>query len=151
MAPIHNAARLIPIAEKPPVFSGINFKRWSQKMSFYITTMGLASFLREERPPAPTENETDVQVRTNYDIWIHSDYVCRNILINGLDDGLFNVFNIKEPCKEIWDALELKYHVNPASTKKFVVTRLTEFHMVDTRPMMPQVLGVCPRMPLRGC
>ncbi|KAL6502248.1 hypothetical protein OROHE_024841 [Orobanche hederae] len=71
IAPIHNAARLMPIAEKPPIFSGTDFKRWSQKVMFYTTTMGLGSFLREERPPAPAENETDVQVRTNYDTWIH--------------------------------------------------------------------------------
>ncbi|KAL6502249.1 hypothetical protein OROHE_024842 [Orobanche hederae] len=55
------------------------------------------------------------------------------MLLNVLDDGLSNVFNINESAKEIWDALELKYRVNPAGTKKFVVTRLTEFQMVYTQ------------------
>ena len=32
-------------AEKPEKFNGLNFKRWQQKMMFYLTTIGLVRFL----------------------------------------------------------------------------------------------------------
>ena len=35
-------------AEKPGKFSGVNFKRWQQKMFFYLTTLSLQKFIKEE-------------------------------------------------------------------------------------------------------
>nr|GEW02643.1 retrotransposon protein, putative, Ty1-copia subclass [Tanacetum cinerariifolium] len=37
-------------AEKPEKFNGQNFKRWQQKMFFYLTTLNLARFLKENAP-----------------------------------------------------------------------------------------------------
>nr|GFC15497.1 putative EF-hand domain pair, reverse transcriptase, RNA-dependent DNA polymerase [Tanacetum cinerariifolium] len=37
-------------AETPKKFSGQNFKRWQQKMFFYLTTLGLARFLKKIVP-----------------------------------------------------------------------------------------------------
>ncbi|GJZ14286.1 7-ethoxycoumarin O-deethylase-like protein [Tanacetum coccineum] len=37
-------------AEKPEKFNGKNFKRWQQKMFFYLTTLNLARFLNETAP-----------------------------------------------------------------------------------------------------
>ncbi|GKB74704.1 retrovirus-related pol polyprotein from transposon TNT 1-94, partial [Tanacetum coccineum] len=37
-------------AERPEKFNGQNFKRWQQKMFFYLTTLGLARFLKESAP-----------------------------------------------------------------------------------------------------
>ena len=36
--------------EKPEMFNGIDFKRWQQKMLFYLTTLNLARFLNEDGP-----------------------------------------------------------------------------------------------------
>ena len=47
--------------EKPKKFNGIEFKRWQQKMLFYLTTLNLTHFLKEDAP-ALKENETDKQV-----------------------------------------------------------------------------------------
>ena len=47
--------------EKPEKFSGLNFKRWQQKMLFYLTTLNLARFLTEEVPKLK-EDERDIQV-----------------------------------------------------------------------------------------
>ena len=44
--------------EKSEKFNGIEFKRWQQKMLFYLTTLNLARFLQEDAP-ALKENETD--------------------------------------------------------------------------------------------
>ncbi|KAL7183712.1 hypothetical protein ACSBR2_025987 [Camellia fascicularis] len=44
--------------EKPEKFLGTDFKRWQQKMLFYLTTLNLARFLREKYPTLK-EDETD--------------------------------------------------------------------------------------------
>ena len=47
-------------AEKPEKFSDLNFKRWQQKMLFYLTTLNLARFLTES-PPQLAEGTSDIQ------------------------------------------------------------------------------------------
>ena len=42
-------AALAP-AEKPAKFSGVDFKRWQQKMFFYLTTLSLQKFINENVP-----------------------------------------------------------------------------------------------------
>ena len=60
--------------EKPEKFSGLNFKRWQQKMLFYLTTLNLARFLTEEAPKLK-EDEHDIQVISAVDSWKHSDFL----------------------------------------------------------------------------
>ncbi|GKC25715.1 plasma membrane ATPase 4, partial [Tanacetum coccineum] len=47
-------------AERPEKFNGQNFKRWQQKMFFYLTTLGLARFLKETVPQVepPAEGQS---------------------------------------------------------------------------------------------
>ncbi|GKB43767.1 zinc finger, CCHC-type containing protein, partial [Tanacetum coccineum] len=47
-------------AEKPKKFNSQNFKRWLHKMFFYLTTLGLARFLKEIVPQVepPTEGQS---------------------------------------------------------------------------------------------
>ncbi|KAL9447410.1 hypothetical protein AB3S75_014972 [Citrus x aurantiifolia] len=62
------ASVAIPVnhAERPEKFNGQNFKRWQQKMFFYLTTLNLARFLTENAPK-PKEGETDIQVASAID------------------------------------------------------------------------------------
>ena len=46
-----------PEPEKPGKFDGTEFKRWQQKMLFYMTTLHLAKFLQED-PPEPGADGT---------------------------------------------------------------------------------------------
>ncbi|KAL0290604.1 UNVERIFIED_CONTAM: hypothetical protein Scaly_2665200 [Sesamum calycinum] len=43
----HVAQPIVVQGEKPEKFSGNDFKRWHQKMMFYLTTLNLATFLSE--------------------------------------------------------------------------------------------------------
>ncbi|GKA47325.1 hypothetical protein Tco_0740208 [Tanacetum coccineum] len=82
-------------AEKPEKFNGQNFKRWQQKMFFYLTTLNLARFLKETAPQVepPMEGQSSnaqaVQATTT--------------------------------ANELWESLERKYKTEDADTKKFVV------------------------------
>ena len=58
-ASISRTPALAP-AEKPGKFFGIDFKRWQQKMFFYLTTLCLQKFIKEDVPDLPDktpENE----------------------------------------------------------------------------------------------
>ena len=39
-----------------------------------------------------SENETDRQVVAAVEAWKHADFLCRNYLLNGLDNMLYNVY-----------------------------------------------------------
>lgn len=125
-------------AEKPEKFSGLNFKRWQQKMLFYLTTLNLVRFLTEDAPKLK-EDESDVQLVSAVQAWNHSDFLCRNYIMNCLSDSLYNVYSVLKTSKALWDSLDRKYRTEDAGTKKFIVARLLEFMMVDSKKVVSQV------------
>ena len=56
-------------AERPKKFNGSNFKLWQQKMLFYLTTMNLVHFLKEETPVVTPES--DLQTVYVANAWKH--------------------------------------------------------------------------------
>ncbi|PHT71817.1 hypothetical protein T459_22602 [Capsicum annuum] len=48
-----NAPPSMAPAEKPEKFAGIDFKRWQQKIFFYLTTLCLQWFTSEDAPEVP--------------------------------------------------------------------------------------------------
>ncbi|KAJ9566473.1 hypothetical protein OSB04_002439 [Centaurea solstitialis] len=125
-------------AEKPEKFSGLNFRRWQQKMFFYQTTLNLAWFLTEV-PPQLGEGESDVQSVSVAEAWKHSEFLCRNYVLNGLADPLYNVYCKVPTTKELWESLDRKYKTEDAETKKHVVARFLEFKMIDYKTVMSQI------------
>ena len=79
-------------AEKPGKFSSVDFKRWQQKMFFYLTTLSLQKFIKEE-VPNPNEQVPEKDRFLVIEAWKHSDFLCRNYILSGLDDILYNVYN----------------------------------------------------------
>ncbi|GKC89668.1 hypothetical protein Tco_1150317, partial [Tanacetum coccineum] len=91
-------------AEKPEKFNGQNFKRWQQKMFFYLTTLGLARFLKETAPQVepPAEGQSsNAQAVQAVEAWKHSDFLCHNYVLNGLIDPLYNVYCKTTTAKEL--------------------------------------------------
>ena len=93
--------------EKPGKFSGVDFKTWQQKMFFYLTTLSLQKFIKEE-VPNPNEQVPEKDRFLVIEAWKHSDFLCRNYILSGLDDILYNVYNNINTSKELWEALEKK-------------------------------------------
>ncbi|XXG75888.1 hypothetical protein AAC387_Pa08g0361 [Persea americana] len=121
--------------EKPEKFNGTEFKRWQQKMLFYLTTLNLARFLYEEAP-ALKEDETDKQVVTAVEAWKHVDFLCRNYILNGLDNTLYNVYCSLKTAKELWESLDKKYKTEDAGMKKFIVSRFLDYKMIDSKAVI---------------
>ena len=80
-----------------------------------------------------------MQVVNAVDAWKHSDFLCRNYVMNGLHDSLYNVYCAIKTVKELWESLDQKYKTEDAGAKKFVVGRFLDFKMVDSKTVISQV------------
>ncbi|CAH9071850.1 unnamed protein product, partial [Cuscuta epithymum] len=107
-------------------------------MLFYLTTLNLAKCLSESQPVLE-EGETDKEKVAAVDAWKYSDFLCRNYLLNGLDDSLYSVYADIKTTKELWGSLEKKYKTEDAGKKKFIVGHFLDFKMVDHKSVVSQV------------
>ena len=107
-------------------------------MLFYLTTLNLARFLQEDAP-ALKENETDRQVVAVVEAWKCADFLCRNYLLNGLDNTLYNVYCAFNTARELWESLDKKYKTEDAWLKKFVVGKFLDYKMLDSKIVINQV------------
>ncbi|GJR66371.1 hypothetical protein Tco_0012436 [Tanacetum coccineum] len=99
-------------AERPEKFNGQNFKRWQQKMFFYLTTLGLARFLKETVPQVepPAEGQSsNAQAVQAVEAWKHSDFLCHNYVLNGLIDPLYNVYCKTGTAQRNFGSIRSKY------------------------------------------
>ena len=88
------------LGEKPEKFNELNFKRWKQKMLFYLTTLNLERFLTEDAPKLK-EDEHNIQVISAMDAWKPSAFLCRNYIMNALTGFLYNVYSEKKTSNEL--------------------------------------------------
>ncbi|KAF3640272.1 hypothetical protein FXO37_23582 [Capsicum annuum] len=95
-----NAPQPMAPAEKPRKFVGIDFKRWQQKMFFYLTTLCLQRFNSEDAPEVP-EGTSDKERFIIVEAWKNSDFLCRNYILSGLQDDLYNVYSGTKTSKEL--------------------------------------------------
>ena len=80
-----------------------------------------------------------MQVMNVVDAWKYFDFLCKNYVMNGLLDSLYNVYNTIKTTKELWESLDQKYKIEDARTKKFVVGRFFDFKMVNSKTMIRQI------------
>ena len=73
------------------------------------------------------------------DAWKHSGFLCKNYVLNGLTDSLYNVYYTKSSAKELWESLYHKYKTEDAGAKKFIVSRFLDFKMVSSKTVASQV------------
>ncbi|KAK4280477.1 hypothetical protein QN277_012100 [Acacia crassicarpa] len=87
--------------EKQEKFNGNDFKRWQQKMFFYLTTLNLARFLTEDAPKLEEGQEADKEKVAAIDACNHSNFLCRNYILNGLDNTLYTVYSALDTTKAL--------------------------------------------------
>ena len=104
-------------------------------MIFYLTTLNLARFLTKDVPQLK-EDEHDIQVISAIEAWKHLDFLCRNYVLNGLIDTLYNVYYTKSSANELWETLDRKYKTEDVGAKKFIVGRFLDFKMVDSKTVV---------------
>ena len=97
----------------------------------------MVKVLKEDEPKA--KEGDDMQVIAAIDVWKQSDFLCKNYILNDLENTLYNVYSPIPTAKEIWKFLEKKYKTEDAGLKKFMVGRFIEYKMVDSKTVMSQV------------
>ena len=78
--------------------------------------MNLARFLAENVVKLK-EDEHDIQVISAIDAWKHSDFLCRNYIMNGLVDSLYNVYFDKKIVNKLWESLDREYKIEDIGSK----------------------------------
>ena len=68
--------------------------------------------------------------------WKHANFLCRNYILNGLDNILYNVYSPIKTAKELWESLEKKYKTDDVGSKKFVVGKFLDFVMIDFKTVV---------------
>ncbi|KAJ9535587.1 hypothetical protein OSB04_un001276 [Centaurea solstitialis] len=122
--------------DKLEKFEGQDFRRWQKKMHFLLTTLKVAYVLST---PMPEIGDDDTLGSSRKKLkWEDDDYICRGHILNGMSNSLFDVYQNVKSAKELWDSLESKYMAEDASSKKFLVSNLMNYKMVDTRSVMEQ-------------
>lgn len=113
----------------------------------------LSSILKEDCPITPQDKQTKETVSAT-EAWKHSDFLCRNYILNGLDDSLYNVYSTFKTSKLLWESLEKKYKTEDAGMKKFIVEKFLDFKMNDpsllSNKLEPSKLSSITFM-LKGC
>ncbi|CAL1371463.1 unnamed protein product [Linum trigynum] len=85
-------------------FVGVNFRRWRQKMEFYLTTKKLAHCLTSMPVELPEEATDDERVASAKER--EHEFLCKNYILNDLADDLYDYYaDNKNTAMMIWDAL----------------------------------------------
>ncbi|GKB83838.1 hypothetical protein Tco_0950733 [Tanacetum coccineum] len=86
-------------------FEGVDFKRWQKKMHFLLSSMSVVYVLTTPMLEDGGDNPTVEQVRKRAK-WDNDDYVCRVLILNGMSDSLFDIYQNVETFKELWETLQ---------------------------------------------
>ncbi|VFQ69424.1 unnamed protein product [Cuscuta campestris] len=122
--------------QRPPKFNCTNFKMWQQKMAFFMTVLGFAEYLHQDRPQ-PNESNDPLVAMVNQ-AWYHNNYLAINIIPEWLGDTLYPVYAGAKLAKEHWNSLNKKYQAEDAGTKKFIVGKMLDYKMVDSKSVVAQ-------------
>ncbi|GKA82241.1 zinc finger, CCHC-type containing protein [Tanacetum coccineum] len=84
-------------------FEGMDFRRWQKKMHFLLSSMSVVYVFNTLIPEDDGDDATVEQIRKGAK-WDNDDYVCRGLILNGMSDLLFNIYQNVESSKELWDS-----------------------------------------------
>ncbi|GKA97955.1 zinc finger, CCHC-type containing protein [Tanacetum coccineum] len=118
----------------------------AKKMHFLLSSMSVVYVLTTPIPEDGGDDATVEQIRKRAK-WDNDDYVCRGLILNGMSDSFFDIYQNVES-SELWDSLEAKYMAEDASSKKFLVSNFTNYKMTNSRPVLEQyneLLGILGR------
>lgn len=117
--------------EKPEKFKGFDFKRWQQKILLYLTTLNMANVIISEAPEVPKEGDIPTETLKAIEAWNNNEFLCRNYIMNALDDTLYDVYSSFKTAKLLWESLDKKYKSEMASSKKFVIGKFLNFNIYE--------------------
>ncbi|KAI9200533.1 hypothetical protein LWI28_009526 [Acer negundo] len=67
------------------------------------------------------------------------DYLCRGHILNALEYTVYNAYRNISTAKELWIALDNKYHIKEASNQKFLIDNSMDYKTSKSNSVMTQV------------
>lgn len=92
----------------------------------YWTTLNLAKLLTEKVRDVQ-EQEVDVETIGVVEAWKHSIFLCRNYVLNGLHDSMFDVYTKLKIVKELWESLNHMYKSEDDKAVKLCIAIYEEY------------------------
>lgn len=125
---------------KPFRFEGAHFKRWQPKMLFFLTMKKVANVLTDDLPVEVETATPEEKDKTAKEIllWKEHDYLCKNFILNGLADDLYDYYSSCNSARDVWNALKKKYDTEEAGAKKYAVSRYLNYKMTDEKSVESQ-------------
>ena len=74
-------------------------------MLIFLTLKKVATICTTEKPKLSEKDPTEEQ-RKNLATWTETDFTCKNLILNGLTDELYDYYSTMITAKEVWDALQ---------------------------------------------
>nr|GFA25434.1 Gag-Pol polymerase [Tanacetum cinerariifolium] len=92
----------------------------------------LAELFWKQQRTEVSEDDTVEAIRRKAK-WENNDYIYRGHILNGMSDPLFDINQNVESTKALLDSLKSKYMAEDASSKKFLVSNINNYKMVESR------------------
>uniref|UniRef100_A0A2N9HZD6 Integrase catalytic domain-containing protein n=1 Tax=Fagus sylvatica TaxID=28930 RepID=A0A2N9HZD6_FAGSY len=126
----------VPDMSKLEPFDGNHYKRWSDRLLFYLETIRVDYVLFNDCVSAdmlePARSASTL-------VYERDNRICRGHILHYLSNSLFDIYCSYKSAKDIWEALKKKYSTEDAGLKKYVVGRFLDYKMIDDKPIMEQV------------
>ncbi|KAK3005652.1 hypothetical protein RJ639_017361, partial [Escallonia herrerae] len=113
-------------------------------MYFFLATLKIAYVLTIPKPIV--EEAADEAIKQTAmkqkQRWEDDDTYCKGYILGGLSDTLYDVHKIKYAnitAKELWDDLDSKYKTEDAGNKKFLISKLFDFRMKNSKYVITQI------------
>lgn len=108
-------------------------------MLFNLTNLNLSKFLLEKKALKFLNNEFDSIIVLALNVWNQSNFVCKNYILNVLDNTQYDVYSSIKSAKALWKVVNKKFKVEVAIMKKFIIDKFLDFKMVDSKITMSKV------------
>ncbi|XP_038902475.1 uncharacterized protein LOC120089128 [Benincasa hispida] len=99
---------------------------------FFLTVKKVVDACIRDKLIVSLEAQTEQQIKESTD-WEEKDFLCKNVILNGLTDDLYDYYSTMKTTKVVCDALQKKYDTMEAGSKKYDVSCYLKFQMMDDK------------------